>query len=169
MICVGIVSSTNYIYTVQPGDTLYLIARRFSSNVQAIAQANDLFPPVTEPGLIYPGQVLVVPNVSTMPAYAIYVVAPGDTLYLIAQHFSTDVNTIASMNGYIPDPSVIYPGNPLLVPAMIYEVEPSDTLYDIATRFRVPMAAIVRANRNRPGFSPDVIRPGFRLIIPGPA
>lgn len=44
-------------YTVRTGDTLQAIAIRFSTTVEAIAQANNL----REPYLIYPGQVLVIP------------------------------------------------------------------------------------------------------------
>ena len=44
------------IYTVQPGDTLYSIARRFGTFVQNLIVFNYL----DNPNLIYPGQQLVV-------------------------------------------------------------------------------------------------------------
>jgi LysM repeat protein len=44
------------IYTVRPGDTVYLIARRFGTSVQNIVTFNYL----VNPNLIYPGQRLVV-------------------------------------------------------------------------------------------------------------
>ncbi|MGH2536644.1 MAG: LysM peptidoglycan-binding domain-containing protein [Candidatus Promineifilaceae bacterium] len=44
-------------YTVQPGDTLSRIAARFGTTVQAIAVLNNL----SNPNLIYPGQVLQIP------------------------------------------------------------------------------------------------------------
>jgi LysM repeat protein len=50
-------------YTVQRGDTLNSIARRFGTTVQAIAQANG----IANPNLIYPGQVLQIPG-ATGPA-----------------------------------------------------------------------------------------------------
>jgi spore germination protein len=49
---------TQRTYTVQPGDTLYAIARRFGTTVSALVSANRL----TNPNLIYPGQVLVIPG-----------------------------------------------------------------------------------------------------------
>lgn len=46
-------------YTVQPGDTLFKIATRFGTTVQAIVQSNG----ITNPNLIFPGQVLhIVPG-----------------------------------------------------------------------------------------------------------
>src|SRR5215831_2479284 len=41
-------------YTVQAGDTLFRIATRFGTTVQAISQLNG----ITNPNLIFPGQVL---------------------------------------------------------------------------------------------------------------
>ncbi|MCA9910660.1 MAG: LysM peptidoglycan-binding domain-containing protein, partial [Anaerolineae bacterium] len=50
------VPPTTGTYVVQRGDTLYAIARRFNTTVQAIAAANG----IANPNLIYPGQVLQV-------------------------------------------------------------------------------------------------------------
>lgn len=44
-------------YVVQPGDTLFAIAQRFGTTVQAIVQANN----ITNPNLITVGQVLIIP------------------------------------------------------------------------------------------------------------
>lgn len=168
MTCISIVTGTNYIYTVQPGDTLYSIAARFASTTQAIAQANYLFPPVTDPNLIFPGQLLVVPSVSTIRTNTFYVVAPGDMLRLIALRFSTETDLIAGINPDVHDPNLIFYGQQLLVPGFIYEVEPADTLNSVAERFGIPNSEIIRANLDRPGFSPGVIYPGYSLIIPLP-
>lgn len=45
-------------YTVQSGDTLFLIARRFGTTVERIAQANN----ITNPDVISVGQVLIIPE-----------------------------------------------------------------------------------------------------------
>ena len=47
-------------YTVQPGDTLYAIARKFGVTVAAIVAANN----IADPSLIKPGQVLTIPTKS---------------------------------------------------------------------------------------------------------
>lgn len=50
-------------YTVRPGDTMFLIARRFGVTLQALISANSH---ISNPNLIFPGDVLCVPRHSTM-------------------------------------------------------------------------------------------------------
>ena len=45
-------------YTIKPGDTLYAIAVKYGTTVQAIAAANN----ISNPNLIRVGQVLVIPS-----------------------------------------------------------------------------------------------------------
>lgn len=57
-------------YTVQPGDCLWTIAEQFYGNgaqYKRLAAAN---PEITNPNLIYPGQVLTVPPADGLPAAA---------------------------------------------------------------------------------------------------
>jgi LysM repeat protein len=51
-------AQTDDVYVVQSGDTLYSIALRFGVTVADITAANNL----SNPNLIYAGQVLWVPN-----------------------------------------------------------------------------------------------------------
>jgi LysM repeat protein len=46
-------------YTVRPGDTMFLIARRFGVSLQALINAN---PHIANPNLIFPCDVLCVPK-----------------------------------------------------------------------------------------------------------
>jgi LysM repeat protein len=46
------------LYIVQPGETLSVIAQRFSIPVSALLQFN---PQITNPNLIYPGQIIAIP------------------------------------------------------------------------------------------------------------
>lgn len=48
-------------YVVQPGDTLWKIARAFNTTIQAIVEANE----IANPDLIFAGQVLLIPGAST--------------------------------------------------------------------------------------------------------
>lgn len=160
---------THILYTVQPGDTLYSIAMRFGSGYQLIEQINAIYPPITDPGLIYPGQLLIVPVPGMNPMSTTqWMISQGDTLYSLAQRFSTPVEMIAGIND-VQNPDLIYTGQTLWVPGAIYEVQQGDSLYPLSQRFGVPLSQIVRANEDRPGFSPDVLYPNYRLIIPLPA
>ncbi|GEL76371.1 LysM peptidoglycan-binding domain-containing protein [Tenuibacillus multivorans] len=164
----GISTNTHFIYTVQQGDTLYSIANQFSSTSQAIADANYLYPPVANPGMIFPGQILVIPSrVTTTYASTFYHVSPGDTLNQLSTRFSANIELIAGINE-INNPDSINIGQQLVVPAKIYNVEPGDNLYQIEQRFGIHRSNIIRANLGRPGFSPETIWPGFSLIIPLP-
>lgn len=45
-------------YTVQTGDTLFLIAQRFGTTVEALIQVNN----ITNPDVIFVGQILTIPG-----------------------------------------------------------------------------------------------------------
>jgi len=53
------------VYVVKKGDSVYKIAKRFGTTMQAIILANNL----RNPNLIYPGQILLIPTVSTGEFY----------------------------------------------------------------------------------------------------
>ena len=50
---------SGFIYTVQPGDTMFLIAQRFGVSLDALIAAN---PQIPDPALIFPGQQVCVPS-----------------------------------------------------------------------------------------------------------
>lgn len=82
-------------YVVQAGDTLWLIAQRYNTTVNAIKSLNGL-----TSDLLNIGQVLRIPQ--TAP-YIEYTVRSGDSLWLIAQKYNTTVNAIKSLNGLTSD------------------------------------------------------------------
>ena len=65
MLVVTVTAVSALAYVVRPGDTLTRIARQFSTNVNAIVQAN---PAITNPNLIYVGQTLEIPTGDATPA-----------------------------------------------------------------------------------------------------
>ncbi|MCA1053976.1 LysM peptidoglycan-binding domain-containing protein [Rossellomorea aquimaris] len=160
------IQSKGLIYTVKPGNTLYGIAAQFGSTITAIERANHLYPPVTDRGLIFPGDVLVVPTSASNPLMN-YIVTSGDTLSAIAQTFDTHVDLLAGVNS-IPNPDLILVDQQLLVPAFSYKIVTGDSLYSISRRFGVSVSDIEDANTGRPGFQRDVIWPDFHLIVPIP-
>ena len=149
------------IYIVQPGDTLFGIAGKTGTTVEAIQRLNQL----PDPGQLAVGRTLLIP---TPPREALrYTIRPGDTLYLIAGSFNTTVAAIAEANN-IPDPNRIMAGMALVIPGwsqIIHAVRPGDTLYLIAREYNVPLDLIVRVN----GLAdPSRIYPGQTLVIPQP-
>ena len=82
-------------YVVRSGDTLWLLAQRYGTTVDAIKRLNGL----TSDNLSI-GQALKIPaGASTGGAYFEYTVRSGDTLWLLAQRFGTTVDAIKSLNG----------------------------------------------------------------------
>ncbi|KGK90592.1 hypothetical protein DP73_07095 [Desulfosporosinus sp. HMP52] len=51
---------SNEVYVVKKGDSVWKIAQRYGTTMQAIILANDL----RNPDLIYPGQILIIPVTS---------------------------------------------------------------------------------------------------------
>lgn len=84
-------------YIVQPGDSLWLIAQRYGTTVDAIRSLNGL-----TGTLIDVGQVLKIPSSNTRP-YIEYTVRPGDTLWLISRRYNTTVDDIKRLNGLTSD------------------------------------------------------------------
>lgn len=120
-----VVKQPEMTYQVKPGDTLYSIAKRSGTTVNAIAQANSL----RSINLIFPGQQLRIPSAATSvsaptsaPASApaatstIYVVKAGDTLGQIAAAHGTTVAKLAADNS-IANPNLIHVGLRLTISA----------------------------------------------------
>ncbi len=136
LLCLSSAAFADTIYIVQPGDTLYAIARRFGVTLQAIVQANN----IVNPNFIYTNQRLVIPTTtgggtgsggstggsqggSGPVVRTTYVVQPGDTLTRIAIRFQSSVAAIAAANR-ISDLNRIFVGQVLVIPAAGSPVSP---------------------------------------------
>ena len=99
--------------TVQWGDTLSGIAVQCGTTVDAIRAAN--------PGLgwwVYAGQVLCIPGgYQPAPQYGSYTVQYGDTLGKIANRSGISLSSLLAVNPQIYNPSLIYVGQVINVPA----------------------------------------------------
>lgn len=95
-------------YTVEPGDTLWLISRRYGTTVEAIKRLNGL-----TGDMLYIGQVLKIPGAQTN-GYREYTVQPGDSLWLLSRRFGTTVEAIMKLNNLTSD--LINAGQVLKIP-----------------------------------------------------
>ena len=115
-------------YTVQAGDTLWAIARKYNCSITVIVAANS--DRIKNPNRIHAGWQLKIPKSgapisgSTPDAVlpenkksGIYIVRQGDTLWKIARMYNCSVAEIVSMNReLIRDPALIYSGWELKIP-----------------------------------------------------
>ena len=82
----------NY-YTVEKGDSLYGIARRYNINPELLAGLNGL----SMDDYIYPNQEILVPK----SGYSYYITKDGDTIDLVAGLFKISSNELLNRNGVI--------------------------------------------------------------------
>ena len=81
-------------YTVDKGDTLYSIAKKFDTTVDKIKGVNNL-----TNNMLSIGQKLIIP----LEDENTYVVKKGDSLYKIAKDFNTTVDELKRLNNLIDD------------------------------------------------------------------
>jgi LysM repeat protein len=158
-------------YTVQAGDSMVGIAAQYGTTLAALEQAN---PQVTDPSLIYPGEVInlpsaVIPNTGS----STYTVQAGNTLSTIAAEFGTTVTALEQANPQITDPNLIYTGEvinlpvPVVIPntgGQTYTVQPGDTLLSIANQYGTTVGALLTANPSI--VDQNLIYPGEVIAIP---
>lgn len=105
------------IYTVQPGDTLYIISLLFNVSLQSILDLNN----IPDQSLIYPGLKIILPENAVNPFTPVepgiirYMVLPGDNLYRIARRFGTSVQNILNANSGLA-PNKLIPGQVIVIP-----------------------------------------------------
>lgn len=116
-------------YTVQRGDTLSAIAKRYGCSVSDIMVANKNL--IKKPNLIYAGWQLNIPQNGTKGVSGstsdailpddkkttVYTVKQGDSLWLIARKHGCSMAEIVALNsGLIRNPKLIYAGWELKIP-----------------------------------------------------
>ncbi len=163
-------------YIVQSGDTLSEIAGRYGTSYQALAELNG----ISNPNLIYPGQVIRLPGDTAVPeetppanedtSQGYYVVQSSDTLSEIAARYGTTYQTLAGLNA-LTDPNLIYPGQIIRLPGSsagdavgkTYVVQTGDTLSEIAALYQTNYQALAAIN----GIAdPNLIYPGQIIRLP---
>ncbi len=151
-------NDSNYIrYTIQRGDTLTSIARRYNTTVDELARLNN----IQNPNRIYAGETLLIPTKNNSVSSGsddknntIYIVRKGDTLYGIAKRFNTTVSNIVNNNNIV-NPNLIYPGQRLIIAKstanistkyITYTVKRGDSLWKIANKFNTTVNELAYIN-----------------------
>ena len=168
-------------YTVERGDTLGEIAKEHGVSVADLIKLND----ISNPNLIYIGQVLVIPGEEGEPE-VVHVVKQGDTLSRIASSYGSSVTALVERNG-ITNPNLIRIGqnivisgsgtsggsststpapsaNPNVRSGAYHIVKKGEKLDAIAANHGVPSSQIAKAN----GILNGVVYVNTRLFLDGP-
>ena len=162
----------NYIsYTVQKGDSLYSIAKKYNTTVDKIMDDNDL----TSDDLDI-GMTLVIDDKSGTSSVkecfgsgdfpdtvdkTQYVVVRGDNLYSIAKKFGVSLESIKKENNLTSDDLQI--GDVLIIPtsSTTYKVQKGESLYSIAKKFNVTVDYL----KDKNNLTGNLISVGQELII----
>ncbi len=164
-------SSSGY-YTVQAGDSVYVIAKKHGMTMAQLKSLNGL-----TNNLIHPGQKLKVSgggsssSSSSGGGSGTYTVKAGDSIYAISKKFGMTMAQLKSLNG-LKD-NFIYPGQKLKVSggsgsssgggSGTYTVQSGDSIYAISKKFGMTMAQLKSLN----GLKDNFIYPGQKLKVSG--
>lgn len=160
--------NTMFMYTVKSGDSLYSIARKYNTTVDALKDLNNL---ITNNLSI--GQILRIPEMYTKeedmipPNYINYTVRKGDTIYSIARNNNISVDTLVQDNSLSNTTLNIGQILKIRIPkemeeveecfgpdytppednnTFIYVVKKGDSLYSIASEYNTSVSVIKSLN-----------------------
>ena len=153
----------NNTYIVQPGDSIYAIARKLYINPNDFMKANNL----NTSSILNIGQTLVLPIGTTLPPEIeltnnTYTVLPGDSIYAIARKLNINPNDLMKANN-LNHSSILNIGDTLVLPTdreikieqseiESYIVKPGDTLYGIGRRYNITPEEITKMNNLNSNF-----------------
>ena len=158
-----------FMYTVKRGDSLYSIAQKYNTTVQAIVNLNNL-----KSTNLSIGQQLRIPETYTpqedmsLPSYTNYTVKRGDSLYSIARNNNISVDTLMKDNALTGTTLTIGQNlkiritegstteveecfgedytPPQTTPTITYTVKRGDNLYNIANKYNTSVTTIMNLN-----------------------
>ncbi|RLB96016.1 MAG: lytic transglycosylase [Deltaproteobacteria bacterium] len=162
-------SSRLYSYhRVRPGETLSQLARRYHTSVRAISNMNN----IRRENFIRAGRRLKIPTGRRWPVYVAtskasslqsksieYHVRRGDSLWLLARRYKTNIQQIMRLNGM--KSTRLHIGQKLIIPkgthqppprgsTAKYRVKRGDSPYQIAMRHNMKLERFLRLNKLTP-------------------
>lgn len=157
-------SAGTILYTVQSGDSLYGIARRYNTTVNEIKRLNGL-----TSDLLTVGRQLLLPSSESIDESkqdGTYTVKLGDTLYGVARTYGVTVDELKRANNLTNN--ILTVGQVLNIPKQTgttdnsYTVQSGDSLYSIARRFNTTVDELKTINN----LTSDILSIGQKLLIP---
>ncbi len=179
------------LHTVEPGQTVYFISRKYDVPINDIYAHN----PGSKDKLV-PGNILKVPvtKVRDLPGesnqpgnnrYVMRTVQPGETLYALSKQYNISIEEIIELNpalksGILSSGSVVRLPKPsdseivVSVPKanagviegeayLYHEIKPGETLYSISRIYNVSVRELKDANSEAES---DNLNPGYMLRVP---
>lgn len=137
-------------YIVRPGDTMFSIARFYRTRLEALTVNN---PHITDPNLIFPGDILCVPGLVPFPCCVVLrprVTVPVGTETTALVHTPATGGEAVTVAAALPPPSTFGNFNTYLASVIIPEIDggPGDVLFPTpedpptyATTIDIPTAA----------------------------
>lgn len=146
-------------YTVKSGDSLYAIANKFGTTVDALKNVNNL-----TSNTLSIGQVLKIPSAQEEETSITYTVKSGNSLYSIAREYNTTVDAIKTANNLTSN--LLSIGQVLTIPTdtnleTTYTVQSGDSLYSIAKKFGTDVNTLKELNN----LSSNLLSIGQILIV----
>lgn len=149
-------------YTVQKGDSLYQIAKKYNTTVDELKKINNL-----NTNSLSIGQILNIPikEMEENKNYISYTVQKGDSLYQIGNKYNVSVNKLKEINNLTSN--LLSIGQIIKIPVsnneyVIYTVQKGDSLYQIAKLYNTTTNEIKSLNN----LTSNLLNIGQELKIP---
>lgn len=100
----------------------------------------------------------------------LYMLAKGDTLWMIARKFGVSLEELIKANPQIKDPNKIFPGEEVNIPLpvtdgkSVYMAQSGDTMWSVAKKFNLSLNALLSANPQIE--DADLIQVGQKIYVP---
>ncbi len=161
---------TDPVYIVQPGDTLFSIARQFGLTVEALQAAN----PTVNANALPIGQALFIPGFDGFSGVlSVHLLEPGESLVSLARRYGLRRETLIRLNRLL-NPDQLYINQPVVLidqaeiaPIAVGEgvdVEAGQSALALAAARNANPWAVAAANELA---HPGAASPGVRLAFPG--
>lgn len=161
--------------TVEPGESLGIIAERYNVSTETLMSYNDL-----PNSLIHPGLVLKIPYIAGTggvaetaptppPGFRTHTLQPGETLSAVIDRFGITLDALVGANPDLSSLDLLPAGIELLIPpreGLVITLEAGDDLMELIAHYGADPIAVARANDIR---GPGDLQPGRMLFFPGVA